>query len=104
MKYRLLGKSGADSRKRVDTALVGAGGEPSANENREEQSNMTNETVIMFIEARIQPQCRTELLQTARQYLPLVRAEHGLQQSYLPAQEDHPTTLVFYQIYMPHTT
>jgi hypothetical protein len=93
MKYRLLGKSGADSRKRVDTALVGAGGEPSANENREEQSNMTNETVIMLIEARIQPQCRTELVEAARQYLPLVRAEHGVQAFYITARKDDPIHL-----------
>jgi len=70
----------------VGTALVaagGAGGEPSANENREEQSNMTNETVIMLIEARIQPQRRTELVEAARQYLPLVRAEPGVQAFYI---------------------
>ena len=99
MKYGLLGKSGADSRKRVDTALVGAAGEPSANENREEQSNMTNETVIMLIEARIQPQCRTELVEAARQYLPLVRAEHGVQALYITARKDDPNTFVFYEIY-----
>jgi surfactin synthase thioesterase subunit len=59
--------------------LCGAGGEPPANENREEQSNMTNETVIMLIEAKIQPQRRTELVEAARQYLPLVRAEPGVE-------------------------
>ena len=99
MKYRLLGKSGADSRKRVDTALVRAAGGPSANENREEQSNMANETVIMLIEARIQPQCRTELVEAARRYLPLVRAEHGVQAFYITARKDDPSTFVFYEIY-----
>jgi hypothetical protein len=75
----------------VGTALVaagGAGGEPSANENREEQPNMTNETVIMLIEARIQPQGRTELVEAARQYLPLVRAEPGVQAFYITARKD----------------
>jgi quinol monooxygenase YgiN len=89
----------ADGRKRVGTALVGAGGEPSANENREEQSNMTNETVIMLIEARIQPQRRTELVEAARQYLPLVRAEPGVQAFYITARKDDPNTFVFYEIY-----
>lgn len=45
-----------------------AGNAP-ANENREEQSNMTDEKVIMLIEAKIQPQRRAELLDAARLYL-----------------------------------
>jgi hypothetical protein len=32
------------------------------NDNREEQSNMMNEKVIMLIEAKIQPQRRAELV------------------------------------------
>src|SRR5207253_11447229 len=48
-----------------------------ANANREEQSNMANEKVIMLIEAKILPQRRAELVEAARQYLPLVRAERG---------------------------
>jgi quinol monooxygenase YgiN len=68
-------------------------------ENREEQSNMTNETVIMLIEARIQPQRRTELVEAARQYLPLVRAEPGVQAFYITARKDDPNTFVFYEIY-----
>jgi hypothetical protein len=36
---------------------------PSANENREEQSSMTNEKVIMLIEAKIQPPRRAELVE-----------------------------------------
>jgi hypothetical protein len=48
-----------------------------ANEKREEQSNMTNEKVIMLIEAKIQPQRRAELVDAIRQYLPLVRAEQA---------------------------
>jgi len=87
---------------RVGTAIVsagGAGGEPSANENREEQSNMKNETVIMLIEARIQPQRRAELVEAARQYLPLVRAEPCVQAFYITARKDDPNTFVFYEIY-----
>ena len=45
----------------------------------EEQSQMTNEKVIMLIEAEIQPQRRAELVEAARQYLPLVRAEPGVE-------------------------
>jgi hypothetical protein len=49
----------------------------SAHDNGEEQSHMTNEKVIMLIEAHIQPQHRAELVEAARQYAPLVRAEFG---------------------------
>ena len=68
-------------------------------ENREEQSNMTNEKVIMLIEAKIQPQRRTELVEAARQYLPLVRAEPGVEAFYVTARKDDPNTFVFYEIY-----
>ena len=47
----------------------------SADQNREVQSKMANEKVIMLIEATIQPQRRAELVEAARQYVPLVRAE-----------------------------
>ena len=70
-----------------------------ANENREEQSNMTNEKVIMLIEAKIQPQRRTELVEAARQYLPLVRAEAGVEAFYVTARKNDPNTFVFYEIY-----
>lgn len=70
-----------------------------ANENREEQSNMTTEKVIMLIEAKIQPQRRAELLDAARQYLPLVRAEPGVEAFYIMARKDDPNTIVFYEIY-----
>jgi len=70
-----------------------------ANENREEQSNMTNEKVIMLIEAKIQPQRRAELVEAARQYLPLVRAEPGVEAFYITARKDDPNTFVFYEIY-----
>jgi quinol monooxygenase YgiN len=69
------------------------------NENREEQSKMTNEKVIMLIEAKIQPQRRAELVEAARQYLPLVRAEPGVEAFYITARKDDPNTFVFYEIY-----
>lgn len=72
---------------------------PSANENREEQSSMTNEKVIMLIEAKIQPPRRAELVEAARQYLPLVRAEPGVEAFYITTRKDDPNTFVFYEIY-----
>jgi quinol monooxygenase YgiN len=56
---------------------------------------MTNEKVIMLIEAKIQPQHRAELVEAARQYLPLVRAEPGVEAFYLTVREDAPNTFVF---------
>jgi quinol monooxygenase YgiN len=70
-----------------------------ANENREEQSNMTNGKVIMLIEAKIQPQRRAELVDATQQYLPLVRAEPGVEAFYIAARKDDPNTFVFYEIY-----
>ena len=70
-----------------------------AKENRGEQSNMTNEKVIMLIEAKIQPQRREELVEATRQYLPLVRAEAGVDAFYVTARKDDPNTFVFYEIY-----
>ena len=60
---------------------------------------MTNKKVIMLIEAQIQPQRRTELIEALRQYLPLVRAEPGVEAFYVTAQQDDPNTVVFYEIY-----
>jgi quinol monooxygenase YgiN len=70
-----------------------------AKENREEHSQMANEKVIMLIEAKIQPQRRTGLTEAARQYLPLVRAEPGVEAFYITARKDDPNTFVFYEIY-----
>jgi quinol monooxygenase YgiN len=74
-----------------------------ANENRKEQCNMTNEKVIVLIEAKIQPQRRAELLDAAGEYLPLVRAEPGVEAFYLTARKDDPNTIVFYEIYRSQT-
>jgi quinol monooxygenase YgiN len=60
---------------------------------------MKDEKVIMLIEARIQPQRRAELLEAALQYLPLVRAEPGVEAFYIAARKDDPNTIVFYEIY-----
>jgi quinol monooxygenase YgiN len=53
----------------------------------------------MLIEAKIQPQRRAELVEAARQYLPLVRAEPGVEAFYLTVRKDDPNTFVFYEIY-----
>ena len=60
---------------------------------------MPNEKVIMLIEAKIQPERRAELIEAAREYLPKVRAELGVEAFYLTAREDDPNTFVFYEIY-----
>ena len=60
---------------------------------------MTNQKVIMLIEAKIQPQRREELVEATRQYLPLVRAESGVEAFYVAARKDDPNTFVFYEIY-----
>jgi quinol monooxygenase YgiN len=60
---------------------------------------MTNEKVIMLIEAKIQPQRRAELVEAAHEYLPLVRAEPGVEAFYLTVRKDDPNILVFYEIY-----
>ena len=74
-------------------------GNNSANENRKEQSQMTNKKVIMLIEAKIQPQRRAELMEALRRYLPQVRAEPGVEAFYVTARQDDPNTVVFYEIY-----
>jgi len=74
-------------------------GNTPANENGEEQSNMSNEKVIMLIEAKIQPQRHMELVEAVRQYLPLVRAESGVEAFYVTARKDDPDTFVFYEVY-----
>ena len=60
---------------------------------------MSNEKVIMLIEAKIKPEQRAGLIEAARQYLPLVRAEEGVEAFYLTAPQDNPNTFVFYEIY-----
>ena len=68
-------------------------------ENRKDQSNMTNEKVIMLIEAKIQPQRRAEIVEAVAQYVPLVRAEPGVETFYVATRKDDPNTLVFYEVY-----
>jgi quinol monooxygenase YgiN len=70
-----------------------------ANDNRKEQPYMTDEKVIMLIEAKIQPQRRAELIEALREYLPLVRAEPGVEAFYVTARKDDSNTFVFYEIY-----
>jgi len=75
-----------------------AGNKP-GNESRGEQSGMTVEKVIMLIEAKIQPQRRAELIEAVRQYVPLVRAEAGVEAFYVSTRKDDPNTLIFYEVY-----
>lgn len=63
------------------------------------QLDMTKEKVIMLIEAKIQPQHRAELLGALHEYLPLVRAEPGVEAFYVTSRKDDPNTLVFYEVY-----
>lgn len=70
-----------------------------ANNNQKEQSHMTDEKVIMLIEAKIQPQHRAELMEALREYLPLVRAEAGVEAFYVTARKDDSNTFVFYEVY-----
>ena len=60
---------------------------------------MSNGKIIMLIEAKIQPERRAELLDAAHQYLPLVRAEPGVEAFYIAARKDDPNTIVFYEVY-----
>ncbi len=69
------------------------------NSNQEEQSEMTNEKVVMLIEAKIQPEKRAALIEAIGQYVPLVRAEPGVEGFYVTSRKDDPNTLVFYEIY-----
>jgi quinol monooxygenase YgiN len=64
---------------------------------------MANQKVIMLIEAKIQPERRAELADAARQYLPLVRAEAGVEAFYIAARKDDPNTFVFYEVYRSQT-
>jgi quinol monooxygenase YgiN len=69
------------------------------NENRKEESDMSEEKIIMLIEAKIQPQGRAELIEALREYLPLVRAEQGVEAFYVNARNDDPNAFVFFEIY-----
>src|SRR5262245_59335303 len=60
---------------------------------------MSEEKIIMLIEAKIQPQRRAELMEALREYLPLVRAEPGVEAFYVTARKDDPNRFVFYEIY-----
>ena len=64
-----------------------------------EQSKRSNMKVIMLIEAKIQPQRRSELIEAAQQYISLVRAEPGVEAFYLSTRQDDPNTFVFYEVY-----
>jgi len=52
-----------------------------------------------FRVAGVQPQGRAELVEAVRQYLPLVRAEPGVEAFYVTVRKDDPNTFVFYEVY-----
>ena len=60
---------------------------------------MPNEKLILLFQAKVPPQHRPEILEAARQYLPLVRAEPGVEAFYQTAREDDRNTLVFFEVY-----
>jgi len=60
---------------------------------------MANEKVMMLIEAKIQPERRSELVEAVHEYLPQVRAEAGVEAFYVTARKDDPNTVVFYEVY-----
>ena len=60
---------------------------------------MTDEKVIMLIEAKIQPQQRAEIVKAIHSYAPQVRAEAGVEAFYVTARKDDPDTIVFYEVY-----
>ena len=60
---------------------------------------MPNDKVIMLIEAKILPQRRAELVEAARQYLPQVRAEPGVEIFSITARQDDSNMFVFYEVY-----
>ena len=60
---------------------------------------MTDEKVVMLIEAQIQPERRAALIEAVGQYVPLVRAEPGVVAFYVTSRENDPNTLVFYEMY-----
>ena len=60
---------------------------------------MSNQKVIMLIEAKLQPQRRAEIIEAAKQYIPLVRAEPGVEAFYLSSRQEDPDTLIFYEVY-----
>ena len=92
---------GADGRRRVaaEHSVGGAGSEYAARIKSKGAVEYDERKVIMLIEARIQPQRRAELVEAARQYLPLVRAEPGVEAFYVTARTDDPNTFIFYEIY-----
>jgi len=74
-------------------------GKTSASQTPKGRSPMTDEKIIMLIEAKLQPQHRDDVIVALREYLPLVRAEQGVEAFYVTARKDDPNTIVFYEVY-----
>ena len=83
----------------LQVARAQQAGKELGGDTRERASKMTNEKLIMLIEAKIQPQSRAGLIEALRQYLPQVRGEAGVEGFYVAARKDDPNTFVFYEIY-----
>ena len=79
--------------------LYVASGQDASPQIRKEHPQVTTEKVVMLIEAKIQPERRAELVEAVRQYLPLVRAETGVEAFHIHTRKDDPNTFVFYEIY-----
>lgn len=60
---------------------------------------MTNEKVIILIEAKTQPQRRAEQVEAARQYLRLVRVEPAVEGVLPDRAEGRPQYVYFYAVY-----
>jgi quinol monooxygenase YgiN len=83
----------------LQVAQAQRAGKELGGDTRKQASKMTNEKIIMLIEAKIQPQSRAELIEALRQYLPQVRAEAGVEAFYVTARKDDSNTFVFYEVY-----
>lgn len=53
----------------------------------------------MLIEAKIQSQRRADVIEAVQSYVPLVRAEPGVEFFYVTSRNDDPDTIVFYEVY-----
>jgi len=60
---------------------------------------MQNEKVVLLIEMKVPSHNRIGILESIYQYLPLVRAEPGVEAFYTTAREDDPGALVFFEVY-----
>ena len=60
---------------------------------------MSNDKLILLVQAKVLPEHRADLLQALRETLPLTRAETGVELLYPTARKDDPNTLVFFEVF-----